>query len=269
MSILLPVGRMIGGSLEKLFPRKDNVGNPVYEKGTNIPQMRANFGVAIPKGPEQHWNQTAWGSQIYSIGVAAFPNTHKIATFAWKVKDGDSQIPNKKGNRPCDQEGHKGHWVLWFSQGWLPKKTNANGSQELTDPRAIIPGYYIQVYFDCTGNNSTQSPGVYLNPIAVALSGYGEPIATESDVDTTTVGFGGPLPAGATSIPLAGMASPAPLDMPPPPPPVVPAPDFLKVPPRKQLTPKAGSVTYDQMIAVGWTDKMLIEQGYMLEDIPF
>ena len=30
------------------------------------------------------------------------------------------------------------------------------------------------------------------------------------------------------------------------------------------MTPKAGGATYEQMIAAGWTDALLIQHGHML-----
>jgi hypothetical protein len=277
--ILFPVGRMIGGSLSKLFQSTDNAGAPKLDR-TGQPAMRCSFGVAVKKGPEQHWNQTPWGREIWQAGVTGYPNgEYNAPTFAWKVVDGDSAIPNKKGKRPCDQEGYPGHWVIWFSQSWLPKKVNANGTQELTDPESIVSGYFVQVLGDCTDNKPSQSPGVYMNPVAVALSGFGERIVT-ADVDTTTVGFGaGPLPPGASVTPV-GMTTP-PAGMTPPPasaPPamggIVPAPEFLAPPPppvkvEHVMAAKAGGVTYEAFVANGWTDAALIQNGYMLGDVPF
>lgn len=286
MDILFPVGRMIGGSLAKLFPATDSKGNPKFKTGTNEPLMRVNFGVAIAKGAEQHWAHTAWGKEIWAIGAAGYPNGEfNSPTFAWKVTDGDSAIPNKKGNRPCDQTGYKGNWVIWFSQSWLPKKVNANGTQELAEPDAIVPGYFVQVLANCKDNKPSESPGVYLNPLAVALSGYGEIIATASDVDTTSVGFGGTaLPPGASTTPV-GMVTPPPAmnvapvgftGGPPPamPPGVQPHPGFLAGPPVPPVPPpaaptvtmtaKANGVTHEAFVAAGWTDEALLREGYMV-----
>jgi hypothetical protein len=110
------------------------------------------------------------------------------------------------------------------------------------------------------------TPGVYLNPVAVALVGEGDPIA--SDVDTTNVGFGAaPMPVGAR--PVAAVApqfAPAPAA----PVVVVPSPAFLQPAPPPAppagpvMTAKAGGATYAQMIAANWTDALLREHGMML-----
>lgn len=272
--ILFPAGRMVGGNLDKLFPRTDSAGQPKLDRAGQ-PEMQCSFGYAIPKAGETDWRQTAWGKVIYETGAAAHPNLVQSPAFSWKITDGDSQLPNKKGKRPCDQTGYSGHWVIWFSQGWLPKRVNADGTVELADG-AIQPGYYIQVFGSVAGNKLVPNgtPGVYLNPTAVALVGEGERIAT--DVDTTKVGFGGAaLPPGAKPVTAAApqFATPAPTPAAPAPTPpvaVVPNPAILQVPPTPPATPapqmtvKAAGATYEQFVAQGWTDDMLRQQGYML-----
>ena len=277
MDILFPAGRMIGGNVDKLFPRTEANGTPKIGKDGN-PEMQCSIGYAIPKGPETHWSHTPWGAEIYKTGSEAHPNLVASPAFSWKITDGDSTLPNKKGKRPCDQVGYKGHWVLWFSQGWLPKVVSADGSVQLPEG-SIVAGYFVQVYGSVAGNKLVPNgtPGVYLNPIAVALVGEGDKIAT--DVDTTTIGFGAaPLPQGARPVTAAApqfatpqVYAPAVPNQPPPqsnpvmsPVGVVPAPDFLKPPaPVRQMT-AAAQATYEAYIAAGWTDAQLIQQGLMV-----
>ena len=106
--ILFPVGRMIGGSLYVPQKKTDQSGKPKLD-ATGQQMTAYNFGVAIPKGVEQHWAQTEWGAQIWAVGNAAYPGIAQNPSFAWKIIDGDSQIPNKRNNRPCDQEGYARH----------------------------------------------------------------------------------------------------------------------------------------------------------------
>jgi len=234
--ILFPAGRMVGGNLDKLFPRTEANGTPKIGKDGQ-PEMQCSFGFAIPKThAAERWQDTPWGKVIYDTGAAAHPNLVQSPAFSWKITDGDSQLPNKKGKKPADQTGYPGHWVIWFSQGWLPKRVNSDGTVALPDG-AIQPGFYIQVFGSVAGNKLVPNgtPGVYLNPVAVALVGEGERIAT--DVDTTAVGFGGAtLPAGAKPVTAAApqFAAPAPAPTPsaPPAPPVVPNPAILNVPAR-------------------------------------
>lgn len=262
--ILFPAGRMIGGNLDILKPRiKD--GKPVLDKNGQ-PSMQCSVGLAIPKGAEPDWKQTAWGAIIHKTGAQGYPQLVNVPAFSWKVTDGDSTALDKNGKRQCDKAGYPGNWVLWFSQGWLPKKVNATGEVELPEG-AIVPGFYIQVFGSVEPNKIKpgDTPGVYLNPIAVALVGEGERMAV--DVDTTKVGFGGAaLPAGAKPVTAAApqFAAPAPTPAAAPPTPVVPNPAILNVPAPKQMTAKAAGAPYEAFVAQGWTDDMLRQQGYMV-----
>lgn len=313
--LLTPVGRIIGGSL--YTPQdKDADGNPLMIKnGPNAgkPTVRYSFGVAIPKTPGKHWWDETWGRTIWSVGSAAFPQACQSRNFSWKVKDGDSTEPNTKGRRPCDQEGHPGHWVLWFASTYPPKVYKDNGNTLLTQVDAVKPGYYVQVQGTVDDNGSQQKPGVYLNHNMVCLVGYGTEIVSGPDATAVGFGVGVQLPPGASATPLpgsfgaAGPAGAAPMPgmpaqpggvpfgpgaMPPmgssPPvmPPVGPAaaapqmppmvvqphPGFLQGPPQmpappapvRTMTPKAQGYSYEQLIAQGWTDQVLIQQGLML-----
>lgn len=313
-----PVGRLVQGSLYK-GQTTDAENRPLTIKsGPNAGQPRVDyyFALAIPKGAETHWSATDWGRKIWEVGHKAFPQGQAGApTFAWKVTDGDSAIPNRAGRKPCDREGFKGHWVLHFSSGFAPRIFNANGTAAITEPDAVKLGYYIQVNGSVAGNESLQQPGVYLNHSMVALSGYGEEIIIGPD--PSQAGFGtAPLPAGAFAVPVgafsppalaAGVAPPAPaappvanaapsatpaatapVAPPPPvqqwgnspaaPPPVAPNPAFVTgaagvmpppppppaaAAPVRRLTQLAGKATYEQLIAAGWTDQLLIQHGMM------
>lgn len=199
--ILFPVGRFVGGSLYKSETR-------INEK-TKEERQAFSFAVGIPKGSEQHWNQTEWGRLIWAEGAENAPSMHQNPAFAWKVKDGDSAVPNRKGNKPCDNEGWRGHWVIWLSSGFAPKIYNADGTQPINEVDAVKPGYFIQVFGNVAYNKSTDSPGVYLNYSAIAFSAYGPEIQLSAGVDAAAVGFGkGQLPAGATATPVGGMTQP-------------------------------------------------------------
>lgn len=267
--ILFPVGRMVGGSVHTPYAETDNRGNPKLGKDGQA-RKSFNFGVAIPKGQEQHWNQTPWGNAVWNIGASAFPREHGLPVFAWKIKDGDSTVPNRRGNIPAQMEGYAGHWVIWFKQGWAPKLVTDKGTTTLLEPESIVPGYYVEVFAEVTGN-SGETPGVYMNPIAVNRVAFGERIITAQEVDTTSVGFGtSPLPAGASATPVGGGFVPP--DAPTAPTPITPNPAFLAVPPTPPappaapthvMLPAAGGATYEQMIGAGWTDALLVQHGMM------
>lgn len=223
IEILFPVGRLVGGSLYQ-GTDKDDKGQPlVYKSGKNAGQPRTSysFGVAYKKGTEQHWNVTEWGRKLYEEAAKTAANTYQGRFFAWKVTDGDSAEPNKKGNKPCDREGYPGHWVVWFSGNFEPQVYNANGTERILEKGAVKPGYFVQVFGEAEFNSNTESPGMYLNYKLIAFSAYGTEIVLSSGPDAAAVGFGGQLPEGASSAPTAGMSTPpasSGQQTPPPPP---------------------------------------------------
>jgi hypothetical protein len=283
INITTPVGRFIGGSLYDP-ETTDYDGKPLTMKDKTTPRVQYSIGIAIPKTPGvAHWGSEVWGGPIWALAHEAFINGEtQRPDFAWKITDGDSTVPNKRGRKPCDREGYPGHWVLWFSGGYAPQAYNSDGSQKLLEKDAIKPGYYIQVFGSISDNMPSKSPGLYLNHTYVALSAYGEEIMVGPDV--STAGFGGaPLPPGASATPVANF-TPAPPGTPttpaatgtPPIPgaavptiptiPVVPNTAILTPPaqPVRQLTALANGATYEQLIANGWTDTLLIANGIML-----
>jgi hypothetical protein len=286
-----PVGRIVMGSLYDPSTT-DAEGKPlVIKSGPNAGQPRVNyfFALAIPKGAETHWAQTPWGSIIWNNGNQAFPNVAQSPAFAWKIEDGDSQIPNKKGRKPCENEGWPGHWILKFSGGFAPKiyRQEGGGYVQVLDKDYVKAGYYVEVAANVEGNGSQSQPGVYLNHSMVCFRAYGQEIQFGPDVNTA--GFGAsPLPAGASVTPPAG-AIPMPGAAPglpggpaaapglpggaqaTPAVPVVPNVGFVQVPPPaaptapvRQMTPAANGVPYEAYIAQGWTDALLVQHGMML-----
>ena len=293
-----PIGRLVGGSVSKARD-KDADGKPYTIKtGPNAgqPTVKYYIALAIPKQGEAHWASTEWGAKVWSVGHTAFPGIAQNPTFAWKIEDGDSTIPNTKGKTNASNPNLRGCWVLHMTTSLPIKACNADGSAAI-NPEQIKCGYYVQVSIMCQGNSSTQKPGVYLNPEAVALAGIGDEIV--QGLDTAAVGFGGGvLPAGASAPPnlltgapaapaAPGVAVPAPAAYvppvaaavaPPPPnvailapppvpgvavaPPAPPAPPAAPVGP--QLTVKAAGFTYAQLIGAGWTDATLRQNGMMV-----
>jgi hypothetical protein len=197
-----PVARIVQGELWKQRAKKDKAGATIKDAAGND-RMQRYFAVAVPKQPgHQHWNQTDWGRQVWDEGVRAHQQFAQHPQFSWKIEDGDSQVPNKKMKKNCDREGHPGHWIIKFSTEFSePIPTyNANGSATMPG-EAFKPGMWVEVFGSVKGNTG-DTAGVYMNPLMVALAGYGLPIETESD--PSEAGFGqSALPPGASAVPLA------------------------------------------------------------------
>jgi len=205
-----PVGRLVEGSVSELHPRTDPQTKQPKMGKDGQPQMELFFAVAIPKGPEAHWAETHWGSIIWAEGHAGFPNGEtQQAGFAWKVVDGDSQVPNQNNKKPADKNGFPGNWILSCSNGFAIGTYNANASAPL-DPNEFYRGCFLQVLVQVKANGATgtNTKGVYINPTAVAFAGHGEKITTGPDVSNAGFGVGVVAPVGMSATPLAGMVAP-------------------------------------------------------------
>lgn len=240
--LLFPVGRMVFGSM--YTPQTTDFDNkPLLVKtgpSAGQPTQRFNFGVAYAKNGTQHFSQTPWGAILWQEGHSSFRGGEaQHPSFAWKVTDGDSTVPNKRQKRPCDQEGYPGHWIVSFSSSFAPKLTNADGTQQLLEPNAIQCGYYVEVYGNVSGNKTQSNPGIFINHEYVALSAYGPIINT--GVDPRTIGFGGgQLPAGASQVPPSSGFNPA-----PPPAGYPPAAPAYGAPPAGYAPPPAPPAAYN------------------------
>ncbi len=302
LDILTPVGRLVAGDVFKANTT-DPQGNPLTIKsGPNAGQPRTEyfFAVAIPKTDPTY--NTEVMAKLQTAAQAGFPTMFGAdgqcvrPDFAWKIVDGDSNIPNQNNTIPNTKEGYPGHWVLSFKGGFAPKVYTKGGEAVITDPTQIKKGYYVRVYGRVGANGNQQKPGVYLNPSMVELVGYGEEIISGPDGGAV---FGGTpaanLPAGASATPLAGTpiaapgavpgavpaATPAPAAVPnampapvattpapgvpaatPAPAAATPAPDFLNPQNAAPVGPKMYLVngqqfSEDQLKANGWTDEQI------------
>lgn len=293
--ILFPPGRLIMGSLYE-GSKTDADGNPrVTKTGPNVGSAYVQFffGVAIPKGAEPHWAQTAWGQLIMAVGAAAFPQVYQSRTFAWKIIDGDSTELNEEGRRPCDREGAPGHWIVKFSGGFQPKLFQQTGPRifsDLTAPGLIRKGYWIQVAGNVKDNVPSKKPGVYLNPSMVLFVRADAEITSGPDAATVFEGaaISEPLP-GMSALPAGFGAAPARVALPALQPPAAPAlptyvtpnpgilalpalpalPAVVAVPPapaEPTLTPKglASGYSYADYRKGGWSDEVMRANGIIV-----
>jgi hypothetical protein len=239
-------GRLVFGSLYDQVT-EDYEGKPLPPE-----KYFYQFGLAVAKNPgETHWATSPLGAVVWAQGHKDHPQMAQRPDFSWKAQDGDSTIPNKKGNKNCDKEGFPGHWVYTFRTSYPPKVVNADGSAYILEKNAVKAGDYVQIAGSVVGNTGA-TPGVYLNGNVVSLQGLGKAIV--SGPDPKTLGFGGgPKPVGMMPVgtptaavggppPPAGQpAPPAPgaAYNPPPPPaaqqqvpqvPVTPSPGFVSPP---------------------------------------
>lgn len=217
VDILFPISRLVQGSLTDMQDT-DAEGKPLTVKtGTNVgqPTERSFFAVAIAKRVGQtHWAQQPvdwnaaeegeyWGLTMWNAAAAAWPKGQSGGpSFAFKVEDGDSTVPNTKGRKNCDRPGFPGCWVLNFGSGYPVKVVNGDGTVVI-DGKVVKLGHFVQPFGSYVSNKSDLKPGMFLNHTAVSYQGFGEEI--HLGVDTTKVGFGsGAKPSGMSAVPVGG-----------------------------------------------------------------
>lgn len=289
-----PTGRIVWGSPFTPTPVMDDKVKPPVQK-TNAdgsPMVEYSFGVAFRKDDPEF---AAFWATLKAADRAAWPQFHDAAgqvlpgvKFADKLTDGDGR--NTKGKLHSEKDGYAGHWVVKFASRYAPSCHQFVGGRwvQLSDPSSIKPGYFIRVDGTTQTNNSSDSPGMHRNPNMVALIGYGAEIArTNADPAASFGTAPAALPPGASAVPLAPSApmpaapgvpgvpqapaapmAPAPAAPAAPAAPVAPYDGYMvppapPVPAGPVMLPAANGVTYEAYKAAGWTDALLIAQGYM------
>lgn len=225
LSFTTPIGRIINGNPHDGHTT-DHQGNPlVVKSGPNAGQPRTEyrFGVAVPKTPGvTDFKQEPWAQTLKQAAQQGYPQMfdpqgnplNPQMAFAWKVMDGDSQIPNSMGNKPCDMEGAAGNWVIWMSNGFAPKLYDWNAQQgtalPLNPDDRIECGYYVEVYCTVGANGAVgNQAGIFINPTMVCRRAYGEVIVNGPSVSAAGFG-GGALPQGASTMPVGASTAQTP-----------------------------------------------------------
>jgi hypothetical protein len=207
---LIPQGRIVWGHPGTLLPKKDNQKKAIIGKDGQ-PVMQCAFGVAIERNYFYQYVLPA----LQAESRTAFPNGTP-PKFAWKYKDGDSEIDDK--GKPYNlREGWAGHVVLTVAtQSFTPqifKKNPVNGAWDQIGEKEIKCGDYVAVNVTVkyNGATGTNTPGLYVNPNGVIFLGYGpEIVSGGQDPDEMFAGFNPSLPAGASATPIfTGGAVPA------------------------------------------------------------
>lgn len=231
IEITSPVGRIVGGSLYKANTTDGDGNALVVKHGPNQGQPRVSywFHVAIQKeAGHTHWAQTAWGSVIWNHGNKEMGATAQSPRFAWKIEDGDSQVPNLKGRKNSDNPDLRGCWIIKLSGGFAPKvyEVQNGGLVQNLNEDFCKTGYFAEVRFSVEGNGSDQQPGVYLNHSMVLFRAFGPEITFGTTAqEAFSVAPATALPPGASMVPppsavampAAAPVAPAPAAYAPPP----------------------------------------------------
>lgn len=260
MAEVLLAGRIVAGHPMKDQNRYDDNGVKIVKDGKEVTQRY--ISLAIPKNGSTDWKQTDWGRVFYAEGTNAV-NGYKNGedqhpSFSWKVTDGDSTIPNKRGKKPCDQPGQPGNWIVSIATE-IPYGCYHVGKydpmQAIQNPDEITCGDNVRVMVDVKPNrrkdgSAAKTPGIYVNPRLLELSSKGEPIVTEASGPSAAAVFGG----GASPAPVSTPAPVASTGVTPPP-----ATDLLVTPPpvapvEEKYNVNGTVYTKAQLLAMpGWT----------------
>lgn len=219
-----PVGRLVQGDCYKM-QETDSEGRPrVFKSGPKVgqPNPQIFIAVAFPKmvpHPQTGAFVDNWEfNELYALmdkvarveWPALFPGggACQARDFAWKLLDGDGY--DTKGKANFEKEGFAGHWVLRFGSGYIPKALVETSPNVFETTDQIKRGFYVRVAGNITGNDSTQTPGLYLNLELIQYIGWGQEIVGGMDAVAAFGTKSAAIPQGMSAIPQGGAALPPP-----------------------------------------------------------
>ncbi|MBO7735307.1 MAG: hypothetical protein J6S67_22265 [Methanobrevibacter sp.] len=215
----LPAGRIVGGHPTKFEqaidyytkqPKMDKNGQPLKEHRIDL---------AIPKA---EFMQQVWPYilqeviKVYPQLAQTNPEQLDMARFAWKIINGDSPACPQGSNVPYNtRDGYAGCYIIKIrTSAFAPNIYKfENGAYRKIDENEIKVGDFIVANVNVTVHTEKDG-GIYWNPNAYELIGYGQAIKGSTNADPMKL-FGGQqtaLPAGASATPIS--SAPANASMP-------------------------------------------------------
>lgn len=204
-----PGSRLVMGSLTERVT-KDAKGQPIPPEKQPI-----FFGIATPKSDPAsgelvntlynmavgHYNQMPLVMNQINMGLAA-------PDFAWKIDDGDVAKADPRTGRLRDIPDYmRGCYIFKFSTLFDFGACNFDGVD--INRADIKRGDFVDVKFNSSPNgNVDDTAGIYLNPIAIRLLGYGDAIAGGITASNAFADRGAARPVGASEMPTSGGATP-------------------------------------------------------------
>lgn len=173
----------------------DKQGNPAIEYG---------FGLAVPKAAFQPGQPAAalWEA-IHEAAFTLYPSRQLPPGFAWKYKDGDGVDHN--GQPFNTREGHSGHLIFACTTSIPIKYFIWQNGNNVQIAEGIKCGDYVNVQLNLKAHppSGAGKAGLYLNPNAVQLLGYGKEIINAPSGDQIFGAVQPPMPQGASAQPVA------------------------------------------------------------------
>ena len=217
----LPAGRIVGGDPNKFEqaidyytkqPKTDKNGQPVKEHRIDL---------AIPKA---EFMQNVWPyivqevAKVYPQYANANPEQLDMTRFAWKIINGDSPACPQGSNVPYNtRDGYKGCYVIKIRTSAFCPSTYKfeNGAYRKVEADEVKTGDYVVASVNLTVHTEKDG-GIYWNPNAYELVGYGQAIKGSINADPMKL-FGGQasaVPAGASATPISSAPATAQMPMP-------------------------------------------------------
>ena len=215
----LPAGRIVGGNptaFEQAVdfynkqPKFDKNGQPVKEHRVDLAINKAEFMQYV-------WPYVLQEvTKIYPQYANVNPEQLDMTKFAWKIINGDSPACPQGSNVPYNtREGFAGCYVIKIrTSAFAPSIYKfENGAYRKIDENEIKTGDYVVTSVNLTVHTEKDG-GIYWNPNAYELVGYGQAIKGSGAADPMKL-FGGQAPAlpqGASATPIS--SAPANAQMP-------------------------------------------------------
>ena len=218
-NLKLPAGRIVGGDPTKFEqaidyytrqPKLDRNGQPLKEHRIDLAINKAEF------------MQYVWPvilqevAKVYPQYAQTNPEQLDMSKFAWKIINGDSPACPQGSQVPYNtRDGYAGCYVIKI-------RTNAfapgvykfeNGAYRKIEADEIKTGDYVVASVNLTVHKEKDG-GIYWNPNAYELVGYGQAIKSSGAPDPMKLFGGQPtaVPAGASATPIS--SAPATAQMP-------------------------------------------------------
>ena len=253
-----PVGRIVWNRVWEPITKDMNGAPLVASDGS--PRSEKALSLAISKNNPE-WD-AFWG-RIVKKAAESWPNgAYQQPGFSWKYVNGDDP-------KYAQREGYPGHHIITM-------KTNFENfaifskdyTRKITDPREMKCGDFVECIINVASNGKARNPGMYLNLCAIHWMYLGEEIVSVDYSEAfKTAPNSGYVPSGIITTPGVPATPTVPgVPATPATPAVPPAPGFLSPSPQFKMTEKAGGYSREQYLAQpGWTDELLIQQGFMIK----
>lgn len=217
----LPAGRIVGGDPNKFEQASDFYSKQPKVDKNGQPIKEHRIDLAIPKN---EFMQNVWPyiiqevAKIYPQYANANPEQLQMTRFAWKIIDGDSSACPQGSNVPYNtRDGYKGCYVVKIRTSAFCPSTYKfeNGAYRKVEAGEVKIGDYVVASVNLTVHTEKDG-GIYWNPNAYELVGYGQAIKGSVNADPMKL-FGGQVsavPVGASATPISSAPGTAQMPMP-------------------------------------------------------